>query len=94
MRSPPHLLAPGDTFVLCSDGLHGLVEDDEIRRTVTEMEPQEACGRLVTLARDRGGPDNITVQVISWMADSTGGRPKSPGSSRVTADESTRTISR
>lgn len=67
LLSPPHVLAPGDQFVLCSDGLHGLVEDDEIRRTVSEMDPQEACARLVTMARDRGGPDNITVQIVSWM---------------------------
>ncbi len=67
--SPPHVLAPGDLFVLCSDGLHGQVEDDEIRRAVVEMDPQEACGRLVAMARDRGGPDNITVQVIAWMRE-------------------------
>jgi hypothetical protein len=89
MRSPPHTLAPGDTFVLCSDGLHGLVEDDEIRRTVTEMEPQEACGRLVTLARDRGGPDNITVQVVSWMREA----PVRAAAERVPG-ETTRVISR
>ncbi len=69
LLSPPHVLAPGDQFVLCSDGLHGQVEDDEIRRAVIEMDPQEACARLVTLARDRGGPDNITVQVVSWMRE-------------------------
>lgn len=67
LLSPPHVLAPGDQFVLCSDGLHGLVEDEEIRQTVTETASQDACARLVTMARDRGGPDNITVQVVSWM---------------------------
>lgn len=89
MRSPPHTLAPGDTFVLCSDGLHGLVEDDEIRRTTTEMDPQEACSRLVTLARDRGGPDNITVQIVSWMREAPvrGAAERVPG-------ETTRVISR
>lgn len=89
LLSPPHVLAPGDQFVLCSDGLHGLVEDDEIKRTITEMASQEACARLVTMARDRGGPDNITVQVIGWKAS-----PETADVSAVKAEETTRTISR
>lgn len=58
---------PGDRFVLCSDGLHGYLADGEIdgllagdRDSVTE--------RLVDLANDRGGRDNITVVVCDVVA--------------------------
>ena len=88
LLSPPHVLAPGDTFVLCSDGLHGVVEDDEIRDLVRRHEPQEACQALVALARERGGPDNITVQVVTWTEDSPVRPETAPG------DEETRTLSR
>lgn len=52
----------GDVLVLCSDGLSGLVRGDEIARAVRE-EPDllSACTRLVGIANDKGGPDNITV---------------------------------
>jgi PPM family protein phosphatase len=52
----------GDVLVLCSDGLSGLVRPDEIARAIGE-EPDlpSACERLISLANDRGGPDNITV---------------------------------
>ena len=54
-------LRPGDTFVLCSDGLSNLVEDEEVLQTVRGQAPAEARRALVDLARERGGPDNITV---------------------------------
>jgi protein phosphatase len=54
-----------DRFVLCTDGLHDLVHDDEILRIVESSEPQSACAALVTLARERGGYDNVTVAIVS-----------------------------
>ncbi len=51
----------GDTFVLCSDGLSGLVADDEILRCVEENFLHRVVDLLVDLANERGGPDNITV---------------------------------
>ena len=55
-------LKRGDWLVLCSDGLHGLVEDSQIQQTVTTcLHPQEACEELVRLANVAGGDDNITV---------------------------------
>lgn len=54
----------GDTFVLCSDGLSGPVEDEEIGAIVASMSPADAAGALVDLANLRGGPDNITVIVV------------------------------
>lgn len=57
-------IQPGDVLLICSDGLHGIVSDDEIRRVLeSESNPELACERLVTLANEAGGPDNITVIV-------------------------------
>ncbi len=55
----------GDSFVLCSDGLHGLVEDEDIRCTVTAADhAQDAADTLVQIALDAGGTDNISVIVV------------------------------
>jgi protein phosphatase len=59
----PIALEPGDTLVICSDGLSNLVEAEEILAAVTTGGPDAACQKLIQLAKDRGGPDNITVQV-------------------------------
>ncbi|HEY3822377.1 MAG TPA: protein phosphatase 2C domain-containing protein [Polyangiaceae bacterium] len=51
-----------DCFLLCSDGLSSLVDDEEIRNLVLTAGPLDAvCSRLVDLAMKRGGTDNITV---------------------------------
>lgn len=62
--SAPEQLFEDDIFVLCSDGLNGHVEDDEILKITTEKEPRAAALHLVKLANDRGGKDNITVQIV------------------------------
>jgi protein phosphatase len=63
---PEHafLLDEGDSLLLCTDGLWGLVGDPELARVVRTNPPAEACQKLVTLALERGGPDNITVLVL------------------------------
>jgi len=53
----------GATLVLCSDGLTNQVEDGEILHMVAMHLPKGASQRLIQLARERGGPDNITVVV-------------------------------
>jgi PPM family protein phosphatase len=60
----PYTLQPGDTFVLCSDGLSGQLSDTEIGAIASCMPPAEACRSLVDLANLRGGPDNITVTIV------------------------------
>ncbi|MBI4874133.1 MAG: serine/threonine-protein phosphatase [Acidobacteria bacterium] len=60
----PMAVKPGDAFVLCSDGLHDLVADTEIRDAVRGSIPEEACRKLVRMARERGGYDDITVAVV------------------------------
>lgn len=61
----PLQLEPEDSLVMCSDGLHDLLEDWEIGQVVAGREPLEAAKELVRLACERGGHDNITVAVIS-----------------------------
>ncbi|MEZ4289145.1 MAG: Stp1/IreP family PP2C-type Ser/Thr phosphatase [Myxococcota bacterium] len=64
-------VAPGDRFVLCSDGLSGVVDDDEIAAIVQAESPAQAVDSLVELANERGGPDNITVQILAIPVDAT-----------------------
>lgn len=55
-------LQRGDILVICSDGLSGPVKREEIGETIrTSPTLDEACERLIALANERGGPDNITV---------------------------------
>ncbi len=52
----------GDTLIICSDGLSGLVRPDEMARFSSETDDvRKLCERLVTRANELGGPDNITV---------------------------------
>ncbi|HEX8815505.1 MAG TPA: Stp1/IreP family PP2C-type Ser/Thr phosphatase [Terriglobales bacterium] len=60
----PIPVASGDRLVLCTDGLWSLMEDEEILDTVLAHDPVAACNALVEMAKQRGGPDNITVQVL------------------------------
>jgi len=55
----------GDRYLLCSDGLSNLVENDDLREQLVRHDgPEETCKALIQLANDRGGEDNITVIVI------------------------------
>jgi PPM family protein phosphatase len=56
-----------DVIVLCSDGLHGQVDPDEIALAVTKVPLDDACRALIKLANDRGGPDNITIVAIQVL---------------------------
>lgn len=67
---------PGDRFVLCSDGLSGVVGDDEIAAIVQAETPDDAVDELIRLANERGGPDNITVQILSIPASAADGDPE------------------
>jgi protein phosphatase len=54
---------PGDRFLLCTDGLSGVIEDAEIARVLSGAPPERAVRELVDAANRRGGPDNVTVMV-------------------------------
>lgn len=60
---------PGDVFLLCSDGLTGMVPEDEILRVVTENENnlEKACEQLIETANERGGVDNITAILVKTL---------------------------
>lgn len=57
-------LDDGDSLILCTDGLWGLVNELEVAAVIGRNGPGDACRELVTLALQRGGPDNITVLVL------------------------------
>ena len=64
-----HTWQAGDVMVLCTDGLTGQVSDAEIAAVVSRSSPDKAAARLVELANERGGPDNISVIVARAEMD-------------------------
>ena len=77
------VLLEGDTVLLCSDGLTHMVTDPEIASILsTEETAQAAADRLIDLANENGGQDNVTVIVIRALPEAVGlmarlrGRPK------------------
>lgn len=62
----PFELFEEDKILICSDGLHGLLKDEEIIEILIEnIHPQEICQNLIQEANNKGGTDNITTQVIN-----------------------------
>lgn len=51
----------GDTFLLCSDGLTGVLSDSEIASIIKKNEPADIPASLVTATKAKGAPDNVTV---------------------------------
>jgi PPM family protein phosphatase len=71
-------LLPGDRLVLCSDGLSDVLNPAQIRNVLLRVRhPQQAAERLVALAVEGGGPDNITVIVID--TEQAGTEPDTTG---------------
>lgn len=75
-----------DVYVLCSDGLSGMITDEEILDVVTRHEdPEVACRSLIAMANDHGGEDNITAVVIRLVdADKDFVPKRAPGSMEET----------
>jgi protein phosphatase len=69
-------VVPGDTVLLCSDGLHSVVADVDIEAVLKSGDAKSACDRLTALSNANGGLDNITVTVADIggpdRSDSTG----------------------
>lgn len=87
----------GDTFILCSDGLHGLVKSDEIL-TISKVGIEDAARELVRLALERGAPDNVTVvvaraeeataeEIAAWEITAREERAKSMDGQQLTTEE-------
>jgi PPM family protein phosphatase len=71
-------LRRGDVLLVCSDGLSGLVNREELQEVLhATPEPERACRRLVDLANERGSPDNVTVVIA--RVDGEGLDAPSPG---------------
>ena len=62
-----------DRYLLCSDGLSGVVSDETIHEALQIPNPQESANRLIELALRGGGPDNITCVVADVIDDSRDG---------------------
>jgi protein phosphatase len=58
----PFQLREGDTFILCSDGLHGLVKEQELKE-IAQGTIEDAADEFLRRALERGAPDNVTVIV-------------------------------
>ena len=56
-------LAPGDRFLLCSDGLHGYLRESDIAPIVA-LRGENAVKKFIALANERGGKDNITAILV------------------------------
>lgn len=63
----------GDIFLLCTDGLYNLVEDEEMLDVTNHHDLKSACQHLIDIANARGGDDNVTVilnKVVSLESES------------------------
>ncbi len=67
-HEPVPLLA-GDILLLCTDGLWSLLSDQELLEPLQSLAPTDACKELVRRAKERGAPDNITLQVLKMDTD-------------------------
>ncbi len=56
---------PRDVFLLCSDGLSGVVSEAEIAERLSRFSGEAACGRLLELVLSRGAPDNVTMIAVA-----------------------------
>src|SRR5690606_10081095 len=61
---PARTLEPGDVLLLCSDGLYGVLDDDELCATATAYPAQQAADRLVRQARDAHTHDTVSVVIL------------------------------
>jgi serine/threonine protein phosphatase PrpC len=58
----------GDTLILCTDGLCGVIEDEDLRTIVEQYNPTESVQHLIARANEEGGPDNVTAIVVRVSA--------------------------
>jgi protein phosphatase len=63
----------GDRYLLCSDGLSGVVSEETLADALKDPDPEATADRLIELALRSGGPDNVTV-IVADVVEDTGGR--------------------
>jgi len=61
-------LSPGDVALICSDGLHAMLNDEQIQQTLTPFPEslEEAAGKLIDAANEAGGKDNVSVVLLRY----------------------------
>lgn len=64
----PLLLENSDIVLICTDGLWGQLTERELRDILNSQRPAQACQSLVHLAKEHGGPDNLTLQIARVVA--------------------------
>jgi protein phosphatase len=79
------IFSPGDRFLFCSDGLTTMLGDEEIHDTAATVKAtQPLCQKLVDMANEKGGVDNITVVVVDIVESAAAGvEPPSPPASEA-----------
>lgn len=70
-------VAPGDKFLVCTDGLTTVLSAPTLQQVLDELEPAAAASKLVDLALDRGAPDNVTV-IVAEVLHENGAKPSDP----------------
>jgi serine/threonine protein phosphatase PrpC len=67
-------LIPGDRFILCTDGIHGVLGDDQMQVVVPRGSVQEVADDLIEAALQKGAPDNATALVLDVLDDKSADR--------------------
>lgn len=62
-------LSGGDLVLLCSDGMHNVLNEDALRELMTGDDLEVMARRLVTTAIERGSRDNVTALLVQYMKD-------------------------
>jgi len=83
-------LQPGDTLLVCSDGLHGLVDDAVIADIAGRLAPAEACQELIRHAHAGGGHDNVSVGVFRAFAAASSADAADTDTRRIPAMDAAR----
>ena len=84
----------GDRWIVCSDGLHGQISRQELEETAKAGNPEEAAGKLLALALERGGKDNISLIILDDLKadepekkeEAEKAAPEDSGQEEVTAE--------
>jgi PPM family protein phosphatase len=64
----PYSLETSDVVLICTDGLWGQLSERELKEILASQKPAQACQSLVQLAKEHGGPDNLTLQIARVLA--------------------------
>jgi len=87
----PFRMVEGDTFILCSDGLHGLVKEEEMKE-VAQLPIEQAADEYLKRALERGAPDNVTVIVARVERSADAPAVPDPGDETMAVDPFEETV--